>query len=440
MSRPCAYKDCKIPIWDAKHCIFHAPTINKINQVEGVNEEMFNLIEKEKNRPVKDNEKRIFNFRGFIFPGEISFKNREFNGDVDFSGAQFYSNVYFSDARFSGHADFSYAKFSGSIRFENNTFKGDEVDFSHAVMQGNAIFKFREPKFIKCVKATKVIFENTIFRQYNTYFEKIQAPDAITQDNILKCPVFIFRYCDLTNVHFSNCGLSIFSFFKSSFESARYVMCDWARKRKWWILFRRNIIFEELFFEKCKTINDNEKIMEDYQLEDLRRYREICHLYRRMKVAQDSAKDYPDASLFYYNEWEMRRESAKIKKEEKMNCVMRLGRLVLYKLYQIFAGYGDRPHWSFIWFVISFIVFTKLNIYFGFKTSDNITIDYSPDFGKSILFTLHRLMPYSLYSFNQDKYITLNFWGDINAIVSTVTLYIFIIFIGIGLKRHFRRF
>ena len=179
-------------------------------------------------------------------------------------------------------------------------------------------------------------------------------------------------------------------------------------------------------------------------IEDLK-HREIAGIYRRMKTALDRTKDYQESGWFYFNEFETKRRGLKIGP-----------RKTLYYLYKVFSGYGEKPLWSFIWFVVFAIVFSFIHLLSGLNTSmGNINYDISfkweaiknvysgvfwMDWLNSLVFTFYRLIPVSYMPSSESAITPVGLDGMIWALLNTLVLILMITFVGIGLKRQFRRF
>ncbi len=138
--KACAYKGCGRERHDDKHCIFHS------KDIEGKKEQFNNEFLKEFYRQKEEEE---LDFRGFVFPDDISFEKIEFikanfgsatfSGDASFLGATFSGDAHFRDATFSRYSNFMYATFSGKASFLGATFSGDAI-FNSATFSGEAAF------------------------------------------------------------------------------------------------------------------------------------------------------------------------------------------------------------------------------------------------------------------------------------------------------------
>jgi uncharacterized protein YjbI with pentapeptide repeats len=130
---------CGRPLYDDEHCIFHSKDIE--NKKEKFNEQFREEFDRQKEHEEK------FNFKGFIFPGDISFKGITFEKDVEFSQAQFSGDAYFEVVKFSGTAFFRAAQFSGGAYFGRSQFAGwalfNSAKFSNAAPFWDAEFSDR---------------------------------------------------------------------------------------------------------------------------------------------------------------------------------------------------------------------------------------------------------------------------------------------------------
>ena len=95
---------CGRNLYDAEHCIFHSKDIE--GKRAEFNEKFWEEFERQKEQEKK------YDFTGFVFPGEISFKGKIFEKDV-----------YFWKSKFSGKAIFEEAQFSGGAYFEEANLK-----------------------------------------------------------------------------------------------------------------------------------------------------------------------------------------------------------------------------------------------------------------------------------------------------------------------------
>ncbi len=165
----CSYSSCEKSVnslYDEEHCLFHAPKNKK-----GISVEVFNkLIYAQLKR-------RDFNFKGYIFPGEIIFPKGEeapFKGNAKFRGAHFTGNVKFANVHFAGYADFRDVQFAGYADFRS-------VKFSRLAV-------FNKAKFYRIVAFTKAQFigdADFLFTQFfsRVLFSQVDFMEGVNYDS-----------------------------------------------------------------------------------------------------------------------------------------------------------------------------------------------------------------------------------------------------------------
>ncbi len=308
------------------------------------------------------------------------------------------TNLKFSKVQFKGDAaEFKETEFTcKEVTFDNIHANADLIFTNNAIgnnicfkitniyFQTDIRFVFRAPmsKWISEheFKAGIILFENVKFNGVKTSFEKLLSDK---RNNIEKkhrrnfeLPnlIFLFRYCYLKDVYFIDSDSSILSFYKSFFDEAIFISSRWNYlKDKILLLFpykRKHVIIEDYLInvilamgaKKTKPIEErlaNDKYFKRYQIEDLSGLDEIAGLYRRFKTALDGTKDYIQAGWFYFNEFEMLRLYYK-----QVDGTLSKSKYFLYTLYKYFAGYGEKPLWSFFWltiFTFTISIFNLLN-------------------------------------------------------------------------------
>jgi hypothetical protein len=273
--------------------------------------------------------------------------------------------------------------------------------------------------------------------------------------------------------------MSLFSFYKSSFDQAQFVSCKWQPKNDKILFFafkRRNVIAEENFYENIRQYKDDNinlaKLNNNYKTEDLNGYEDIASLYRQMKTALDSSKDYQQASWFYFNEFEMKRRALEDEIESSkpkwkifhwQPCIWLnqqrkkiFSKYILYYLYKVLAGYGEKPMLSFLWFWTFTAFFAFGHMVFGLKyfpggvveteykffsfLSDFSIGNFLKEFASAFGYSLSQAIPKNYIPYKISDLNPINPFGITWSILNTITLLILLIFIAIGLKRHFRRF
>jgi len=433
-------------------------------------------------------------FDNAIFSGgEVYFTNSEFasirtifretkfsGGNADFKNVKFTGgNVFFIDTEFSGgKADFMSAKFSGgNVNFTNTKFTGGDVNFiitefsnnvifykiviknnlyfSEIILSDKSTFYFKNPEFMESEKNIILKFSDISFNPFLTYFENINYPEKHKSNGEFIDIVVIFRYCQLKDVYFSDSDMSLFSFYKSIFEEAKYYSCLWKEEKR---------IFEERIYSYVNSLKVEEektKIKKIYEIEDLN-YNEIAALYRRFKTLLDKSKDYTEAGGFYFKEFEMKRKALFIALKDELENKKWLNSFrngvlyLLYLIYNIFAGYGEKPGRSFWSFLGFWLFFSWLHLLSGLEVIGYKTINYDislswyglknilniplKDVGYALGFALYRVIPISYLPYQGSGITPEGIGGLFLSFANTFVLILFVIFIGIGLKRHFRRF
>jgi len=425
--------------------------------------------------------------------GPAEFQNAIFNGrSINFDGTKFSGgNAYFTGSRFNdgdvsftetdfigGDTSFRGVVFDKNVIFEKNKIAGI-LDFSDTKIGDDAKFYFRFPIFINSEESTPLIlFERVHFYPFVTFFENIKPGNSFSSNDIINKPIIKFRYCNLKDVYFANNDMSIISFFNSSFfEEARFVSCKWITRKEKIVSFCKFIKFlrhTQIIEEQLLSVlldpriptEERYKIRKNLNLQYLNSHRDVATMYMWLKTAADNAKDYRLAAWFYFNEFEMKRlnflhYNPKGKSCNKMpHLKYSSPRYLLYTIYKVFAGYGEKPFWSFLWFLIFVILFASLHMLNGIKIPNTVDlIKYKPLFssegvialfsGKfwhdlfyAITFSLSRIIPTNyLPGFRMD--IECGGIWPINFLLSFFNSFVLIfllIMVGIGLKRHFRRF
>ena len=426
--------------------------------------------------------KKNADFQGSEFSGIVDFSGSTFSGDIDFDKAKFKNIAYFENTNFEGNACFGTAKFMAYSSFIEASI-GDTLSFVSTIVQDRIVFaeiklkgrlSFLEVAFDpnsyfnflipKLEDSSIVTFENINFIPFKTLFQEVDIT-ALETININRKPPIIFRYCQLKDVYFANNNMSLFSFYTSSFDEARFISSWWhsLNERVIFRYKRKNILPEELILSDMTRIidpNDKERFAEDVKILSLKgfNYKEIASLYRRMKTALDRTKDYQEASWFYFNEFEMKRLNLKEKYKDR-NILRRIfSRITLYNSYKVFAGYGEKPLWSFYWYLLFAIIFSVAHLASGLDTEgmasspheicisnyssiNNLcSLKFIGDFGNSFLYTLSLTIPRSFSSITPSGYNDTGAYGQMISSFNSMVMILFLALIIVGLKRHFRRF
>ncbi len=431
--------------------------------------------------------------------GFLIFSGTKFSrGSVAFVGSKFYSQeTVFGDVNFDGGSvDFAAAYFNGGrtnfircrfahdVRFIGNTIC-DTVEMIDVDFAEKAAFLLSNPIFIQNGDTPmSITFRRVKFNPFKTFFEIFKFEKDNKQSTTLLFPYIIFRDCQLQYVYFTKVNMSYISLFRNAFfEEAFFTNSKWEHlplkiRNKIFpsIISRRHLCYEDLYF---KQVNDERNRLKEIHGEGTHTlsdfpdtHTELAELYLRLKAAADKAKDYHLASWFYYNEIEMKRlqinDNIKSKIKGKLGWLRYIiaFRLHLYNFYKYTAGYGEKPGLSFFWFLLFSIAFSSWHLINGLKvtTIDKVggiasekiinydisfTLDGIRNFGqlfsdflKALEYTLYKILPTSYLPFPSIGICPSDsgIWDFIPTLLSTVTLALMIIFTGIGLKRHFRRF
>lgn len=414
----------------------------------------------------------LLSFEGNTFQSKLIFRENYLYGvsNIFFEKDYFYSDIEFIEFKFwhkckieIDFIDFSDRSF---VTFENFA-KGSPKDVT--ISNFNELEeKHKSNKFIL------IMFRNIKFPEHRTFFQKFNDYDIIN-DNFMIC----FRHSFLNNVYFTKNRMTMFSFYSSIFQSAIFTSNSWDFKIDKLLFIipykRKSLIFEDHIFSNWEMKSDYELLKlsdsltskKKNSLLDWRNFsmkffieigenfdrNEVANLYRILKVSLDKAKDYRQAGYFYFNEFEMNRLALKDKKG-----IWNIGKYFSYSIYKIISGYGEKPFWSSCWLCISIVIISILNLFSGFKfKTDEITetvnynfnFDYLSeclngswihDFKTSILYTLSRAIPTGYLPISKENFLIFNSEGFMLSIFTTIWLLFLVIMVGVGVKRHFRRF
>ncbi len=417
--------------------------------------------------------KKSINFFESVFKEIVMIDHCDFSA-VDFNACQFNDHVSFINVKFRGIAVLTSTNYYSRADFVNVNFM-DDFHFHGAGIYGDVVFKdvifnkkvyfiencinasltiknlkiapevsfhFLRPSFLENKeKNPNILFENIHFNPFNTNFESFPSPDK----NKISYAVF-FRDCKLKDVYFTKNNMSYFSFYKSNFDQARFISSNWRTEKD--SIFsvipykRKNILFEDfLFINIPANLKEKSSYFKKFHIEDIN-LNEIAGLYRRMKTAYDLSKDYKEAGWFYFNEFEIKRKESKFS--------------LFYYLYKIISGYGEKPAWSLIWFLFFLISFSIIHLLSGINTAKGIinydislkfesiknifSLDFWGDWFNSLVFTFYRLIPVNFMPAPKYTLTPIGLDGQLWSILNTLILILMITFMGIGLKRQFRRF
>jgi len=394
------------------------------------------------------------------------FKEVDFRADkISFAGASFLGDVTNLDD----------CKFFGDVSFQDNDL-ANKVEFTDIRFSDQAAFRFTAPTFQSTSEegiAPVIVFRRVKFNPYLTFFENIRVGTNYEKKTSNCRPLIAFRFSLLTDVYFSNNDMSLFSFYTAAyFEDSFFTLIN-PRKHRCekifpsilWIPFinkhynRHYLIREEEDF----LANSNKPVANSYHsIEMPEGADEIAELYLRMKSSADKAKDYHRASWYYFSEFDMKRRALREATSTKglLGRIVRYPQHLLYDVYKLVAGYGEKPAWSVSWFFGVTIVFAFFHVFNGLKLKDTqevINYDWClpwnwtgefhlwrflSDLCTGAVFAVSRTLPLN-YLPGTTMNITLadsTNWSFILSAINSVVLILLVVFIGVGFKRHFRRF
>jgi uncharacterized protein YjbI with pentapeptide repeats len=216
---PGAIEDCgrSLAAFDKNRCIFHS---EEIVEKKAIFNDAFWIEFK-----MQEEQEKGYNFRGFVFPEDISFEEMEFDTDANFEHTGFYGKANFEDAHFSGQAkffkaqfsmeanfkgaqfsvgaNFYFSRFSGKAGFRSAEFFG-EANFSHSHLSKRANFentRFSMRADFHCTQFSgEVYFGAAIFYGGTTFKDADFKGNSNFQDVIFKD----FNQCNMTNTSFYN--------------------------------------------------------------------------------------------------------------------------------------------------------------------------------------------------------------------------------------------
>jgi hypothetical protein len=173
--KACEYPDCDRETWkNDEHCIFHSEDIE--GKKDEFDEQFWEEFEIQKKHEKK------YDFREFVFPGDILFEKIEFEKEAYFRNAQFSGKAYFDEVQFSENAIFDEAQFSGVASFECSHFFG-KAYFRGAQFSGEAKFwgaQFSgEVKFEEAQFSGEAIFNWSQFSGRANFYRSTFAGDKL---------------------------------------------------------------------------------------------------------------------------------------------------------------------------------------------------------------------------------------------------------------------
>ncbi len=426
---------------------------------------------------------------------ETSFQRAELGGDLvsfnyavfacsltDFAECNFDSrSTCFIGSAFLGTVvSFVRATFAGRVILTRNSIAGS-ISFNNVDLGETSSFRFASPSFFNIDSRQhpiRVFFKRVTFNPHLTFFQGFIPGEYFVDSLPSVMPAIVFRYCNLREAYFLKNNMSMFSFHQSAFfEESFFTSSKWDESRSsvcWPFWFKRH----HLIIEDIRVLEGGGTEAGKSEVElnnDAFRgcdfptsFKEIAEIYLRLKTAADQAKDYHMASWFYFNEFEMKRKAIIEKIGTHSHGTWKALRLLIsptlwqYNLYRLFAGYGEKPSWSFIWFGVFSVLFTVIHLRNGIEipVSDGdpvlvkyilslskkglhtlLTSNFWHDAFNAFAFTIQRVIPTSyLPGFETGVSSPSGPLSFSISLMNSVVLILMVVFTAIGLKRHFRRF
>jgi len=375
-SNVCLIKDCGRPTHkNSEYCIFHAIAEEKT-------EKKFKIALKKYTKEIKED--KNYDFRGFIFIGNIDFKKdlniAIFFKNADFIDATFEASANFMGATFKGNTDFSNTNFEGKANFLGATFEKDnkfedtifvrKANFKGATFRGDSEFCstiFKEftsfegaifkgfTKFMKTIFKRNVNFLGTIFGgDNNEFWDDIFEEKANFGDNIFDGNFCFFAKTIKGNLNFSNAILPhgktfeldinnkiLISLKKSYFENVYLKL----------VLGEKTLIdFSDALFRNTKFTKGQ---IENHILQEERKdFFQAEEIYLLLKNNFRNIGRYEDESWAFKKEKDM---------ERKGNCHFNTLHKWLWSCFLngIF-GYGEQPGKVIISAISIILIFTFL--------------------------------------------------------------------------------
>ena len=378
------------------------------------------------------------------------FKEAKFSSDIfqkkaDFSSTQFHLKVDFNSVCFCHEVDFSKAEFYQDVDFSNSLLS-IRNDFSFVKFLGNGIFRFvlfkGETYFDKVIFEKNVFFEKCIFKNY--FFAQISGktnifalcllqinPEArIEIRNLTTKKLFI---SDLTNYakNFSFFNLKILSNGKkpsleiknSILNKMHFINSDFSEGK---------IDIEDSSLIDCEFINVNwGKFIEERFCSELfskkNRPDKARDIFRQLKYAHDTQKDYINANGFYSLEMRAREKSLK----ENINEGI-LGEKFLLSIFKWVSNFGQSWLRPLVLLIFSVFFMIYLHTIFSLKGKRDFMI-FLTNVSKNIPKTFNYILSFKI-----------DFMTG-NPIVDTITIFLklfalFLIYqIGLAIRRKVRR-
>ena len=354
--RTCAYKThdgkpCEWALYDGEYCIFHS------KDIEGKKDKFDKKFWKEFERQKEYEE--IYDFEGFAFPGDISFKNKKFEKNVCFLEATFSGMADFSEAKFSGMANFNATEFLGPTKFFKTIFSSAHflstnffkfASFREAVFHNGSAFG--GAKFFEDAYFTKAKFKSGGFG--NTEFSKnVSFSEAEFSESIQLFSAKFYRNAYFEKAHFS--GFAHFNEVKF-FGHVEFGNIDFFKVK--------NCSFKNTYFFSVGGLSQFiEKYKEKFK-PSINPRLEILSEDFRLILGEVATARYPVISRQIRDDMYLLDKKERISKMPKIRkCCNR----ILYFLWWLFADYG-RSFFRWAFFSFLFIcIFTGIFCWIGLE-------------------------------------------------------------------------
>lgn len=178
---------------NSEYCLFHKPDKNEDESLI-MNREIDDFLETDMEITKLENEKYVFDFRGFIFEEDfiMSLDTSEINNEdivYDFSEVVFNQKAYFDNY-----------KFIGDVYFDNTVFN-DIVSFKETLFDGNCIYY--QTKFSD-INLKTMPFQKAIFKGQNLVVKDIKNMPKLDGIGFSTFTKFILQYVKYDNTEYLN--------------------------------------------------------------------------------------------------------------------------------------------------------------------------------------------------------------------------------------------
>ncbi len=366
-------------------------------------------------------------FTGCVFPSFAYFRKATFNADVDFNNATFNSDAYFRNAIFSEDASFHNATFSADADFSDAIFNAD-VNVSNATF--NAVAFFHNVTF-----SADAYFQNTTYNSVAFFHNATFSEDAV------------FRNANFSvDAYFSNSNFNTVAVFSlATFNGfAKFVKTQFGRQDSETIF---KVDFADSQFEKPTSFRDAVFLHTYPDLtgtlfhdktsftpgvdfwpketsQSAKEAREACGIIRHLLGKQGLPED---EHFFFRREMEFAGKTGSVLQN------------LPYKFFWLVSDYGHsiaRP----LCCLLGVGLVTAMMLLAGFATQD-ISLDNDWRFVEPFSLTFANM--FKIFGFQRSvfgfEYLQgLPMWMQFIAGVQTIAGFVFLFFLGLGLRQRFR--